>query len=92
METKGKLKWEHGNKSIFKEIGNTKIEEILLGNTGTQGKFCWEHGNMDPPWEALKFQNHDNLSFSKIWNRQETVIYFYLPETNAFFFISFSPV
>ena len=27
---------------------HTKIEEILLGNTGTQGKFCWEQGNMNP--------------------------------------------
>ena len=25
--------------------GQTKIEEILLGNTGTRGKFCWEQGN-----------------------------------------------
>ena len=38
-----------GNKSIFQGTGNTKIEEILLGNTGTQGKSCWEQGNMDPP-------------------------------------------
>ena len=28
---------------------NTKIEEILLGKTGTQGKFCWEQGNMNTP-------------------------------------------
>ena len=47
-----------GTKAYFREHGtwNTKIEEILLGNTGTQLQFCWEQGKKDPvplPREAL---------------------------------------
>ena len=54
---------EQGNKRKIKLgtrkqkhiLGNTKIEEILLGNTGTQdtGKLCWEQGNIDSPGPLL---------------------------------------
>ena len=49
MGTKGNKTGNTGTNAYFREQGTpAKIEEILLGNTGTQGNFCWEQGNMDP--------------------------------------------
>lgn len=53
MGTKEKENWEHRNKSIFQRTAHTKIEEMLLGITGTLREIflgIGEHGL--PPWKV----------------------------------------
>ena len=54
MEQKENEAGNKGEKAVHVSdvLGNRVhqlIENILLGNKGTQGKICWEQGNMDRP-------------------------------------------